>query len=209
MHRMPLLTPLVAGCLLALGCGDYPEPVAPDTPIALQVVSQECTDITAPKALEDLVRVDPALPRLETLSTVFHAQAGEDQRLEFRFAGQGAPGTHTWLLRLRLREETLPEDVDVVIEATVDQALDGTVLFSVQFQLEPEVVFNPAEPAELQFHVSVASGEFLADVDDFRVFRQEEEGDLYVCNPSELDIPESTISVEVESFTRYALAIGR
>ncbi len=206
MHRMPLLTPLVAGCLLTLGCGDYPEPVAPDTPIALQVVSQECTDITAPVTLEDLVRVDPDLPPLETLSTTFQAQAGVDQRFEFRFQGQDAPGTHTWFVRLRFREGTLTED-QVNIQATVDQALDKTVLYSVQ--LEPEVVFNPAEPAELQFHVSVASGEFLAKVEDFRVFRQEKEGGPYVCNPSELDIPESTISVEVESFTRYALAIGR
>ena len=189
------------------------------------VLTVGCDDTTEPRPDDIVPTEDLVFARFaETVSlpvrdTSFVAYYGQDARLELFTAPEIGEDSGARFFEFRVRQESLLRHPDgsafqpgdsVVIRVTIP----GNTY---AFYLEPSgLVFNPAEPAELEIDYGKANpdldddGDFDEDDEEFElelsIWKQESAGDpwrrLGSAQVEDLD----EIEAEITSFTGFALA---
>ena len=200
--RRTIITSLAVG-LGILACGDHPaEPELEQRPEDELVI----------------VRFDSTRFETAQRSGSFWAVRGEERRLELRYGDSSGPGGPEFL-EFRVRDESLlrrpdgslfQEGDSILITVSVDPG--GRFVFN----FEPSgLLFDPAEPAELEVNTELADRDLNGDgvvneADDrikqeLSIWKQETLSDPWLQLQS-LRVREHEIRADVTGFTGFACA---
>jgi hypothetical protein len=175
-------------------------------------------DDTRPPADLTILPLAPGTPPLVTDSAGFWAVAGEDREVRIDIAPDQD------YLKFRVRPGSLLRYPDGSLFTPGDSVFIAVKVVNpdrLYFEFSPSgLKFNPAQPAELSLDYDHAGFTIEGDYDDdgdsdanddsieatFSVWQQENAGSLFARLQGLIEIEIDEITVDILSFTRYALA---
>jgi hypothetical protein len=194
--------------------------------VAIPLLLLACSDSsgpgdggTKPPGELNIVRLGEASPPLFNPVATFYAKRGEDREVRVFFQDE-VGGAGEEYLRLRVDAPSLQTRPDGTPFVIGDSILITVVVVDparLLFALEPSgLSFNPDVPAELKIHYDHADDDLDEDGDvdendhaievELAIWRQELPGDPFVRLGSVLVEDLEEVEVELQGFSRYALA---
>lgn len=177
-------------------------------PTSLVTLAIACDDegpVTRGEGELQFVPFSATAPPLATTDTSFWAFAGRDTTVEILYEGTGKR-----FLRFELEEESLLRRPDGTPFQPGDSVLISIAVEPGRYvlSLQPTgLQFGAGAPAELELRYDFADEDFLARESAFAMWRQERLGELWEQIPSIQIEDFDEIEADLQSFTRYAIAI--